>query len=98
MRSFPASDMQRQPAELQRAALSEPVMLTYHDKPRYVMMSIEDYARLKSVHLLADPGGLPESVVERLKKLANSFHDEEVELAGGLADLIQSDGAGGRRP
>jgi hypothetical protein len=71
---------------------------TYHDKPRYVMMSVEDFVRLRGVRLIADPAGLPDSVVARLRELADAFPDEEAELAGGLADLIRPDGTGGVRP
>lgn len=46
--SFAASDLQRNPAEIQKAALMGPVFLTYHDKPRYVMMSLDEFVRLQS--------------------------------------------------
>lgn len=45
--SFAASDLQRNPAEIQKAALMGPVFLTYHDKPRYVMMSLDEFVRIQ---------------------------------------------------
>ena len=45
--SFAASDLQRNSAEIQKAALMGPVFLTYHDKPRYVMMSLDEFVRLQ---------------------------------------------------
>jgi hypothetical protein len=38
MRAFASSNLQRNPAEIQKAAPTEPV---FHDKPRYAMISEE---------------------------------------------------------
>jgi hypothetical protein len=45
--SFAASDLQRNSAEIQKAASIGPVFLTYHDKPRYVMMSLDEFVRIQ---------------------------------------------------
>lgn len=47
MQVFRAQDMQKQAAILQEAAMSEPVIITYHDRPRMVLMSMQEYDRLK---------------------------------------------------
>jgi prevent-host-death family protein len=38
--------MQKQASSLQEAAMKGPVLITYHDRPRLVLMSIEEYDRL----------------------------------------------------
>lgn len=55
MSSFAASDLQRNPAEIQKAALMGPVFLTYHDKPRYVMMSLDEFVRIQRKDDTAPP-------------------------------------------
>lgn len=46
MKHFPAADLNRAPGDLFEAATREPVAITKHRKPRYVMMSIERYESL----------------------------------------------------
>ena len=47
MQTFRAQDMQRQASVLQEAAMTEPVIITYHDRPRLVLMSMREYDRLR---------------------------------------------------
>lgn len=47
MQVFRSQDMQRNVAAIQEAALTEPVLITYHDRPRLVLMSMDEYARLR---------------------------------------------------
>ena len=47
VRSFTSLDLQQQSGEIQRAALLEPVVVTNHGEPRSVVMSVEEYIRLK---------------------------------------------------
>ena len=56
---FPAADLQRKPSDIQKAALRGPVFLTYHDKPRYVMMSLEDFVKMRGVKIVAGPETVP---------------------------------------
>jgi hypothetical protein len=70
--SFPASDLQRNPAEIQKAALMGPVFLTYHDKPRYVMMSLDEFVRIQGEEIAAHVEGYPPAVADRVRKLANA--------------------------
>jgi len=97
MRMFPASDLQRNPAEIQKAALEAPVFLSYHEKPRYVIMSLEDFVRLRGATLVAGPESFPDSVIARIRQLEEAHPNAVPELAGGLAALIAdeagSDGA-----
>jgi hypothetical protein len=59
MQSFPATELQRNSAEIQKAALMGPVILTYHDKPRYVMMSVDEFVRLRGKEAAARLAAYP---------------------------------------
>jgi hypothetical protein len=89
MPTFTAAEIQRKSSEIQRAATREPVFLTYHEKPRFVMLSIEDFVRLGGVSVVARPENLPDSVASRLQALADAHEDVELELAGGLAEQLE---------
>jgi len=69
MHSFAASELQRNSAQVQKAALMGPVFLTYHDKTRYVMMSLEEYIRIQrntvAVHVPETPN-IDASAVDKL--------------------------------
>ena len=43
MRSFPSTDLKQTLGDVLEAASHEPVAITRHKKPRYVLMSIRDY-------------------------------------------------------
>lgn len=47
MQIFRSQDMQKQAATIQDAAMKEPVLITYHDRPRLVLMSMQEYDRLR---------------------------------------------------
>jgi prevent-host-death family protein len=47
MRTFTSIDLQRQTGDVQRAALREGAIITSHGKPRSVMLSVEEFRRLK---------------------------------------------------
>lgn len=94
MKVFASSELQRNSAELQRVALQEPVFLSYHDKPRYVMMSLEEYVRLKGATILATPESFPETVIARIREIADSYPEIDHEIGGGLAALLEDSGSG----
>lgn len=58
MRTFTAIDLQKQTGDVQRAAAMDGALITSHGKPRSVMMSVEEFRRLK----LAAGEPLPEEV------------------------------------
>jgi hypothetical protein len=62
MQMFRAQDMQKQASTLQEAAMKEPVLITYHDRPRLVLMSMEEFERLR---------GRPGSVEPRIAPAPN---------------------------
>lgn len=43
MRSFPATDLKQTLGDVLDAASQEPITITKHKKPRFVLMSIHDY-------------------------------------------------------
>lgn len=47
MLSFTSADLQRRTGEVQASAGQEPVVLTDYGKPRNVMLSVDEYVRLK---------------------------------------------------
>jgi prevent-host-death family protein len=47
MRTFSSQDLQQQSGEIQRAAASEPVVIMNHSKPRSIVMSVDEFRRLK---------------------------------------------------
>jgi len=72
MHSFAASELQRNPAEIQKAALMGPVFLTYHDKPRYVMMSLDEFVRIQGKDVTAHLAAYPRAVAARIRELAKA--------------------------
>ncbi len=54
MRRFTTGDLSKQVGDVTDAAAREPVVLTRHRKPRFVLMSYEHYERMRT-------GGVPRS-------------------------------------
>ena len=49
MRAFSSVDLQKQTGDVQRAADREGAVITSHGKPRTVMLSVEEFCRLKGI-------------------------------------------------
>ena len=47
MVAFSSLDLQKRTGEIQAAVAREPVVITHHGKPRAVMLSVDEYIRLK---------------------------------------------------
>ncbi|CAA6604672.1 Prevent-host-death protein [Rhodospirillaceae bacterium LM-1] len=47
MQRFSSFDLQRNVAKVQEAALKEPVSISYHGRDRLVVLSIDEFERLK---------------------------------------------------
>lgn len=62
------------------------------------MMSLEEYVRLKGVEIVATSESFPESVLERIREIADSHPEIDVEIAGSLAGEIEQSGTGSFRP
>ncbi|AIC31289.1 MULTISPECIES: type II toxin-antitoxin system prevent-host-death family antitoxin [Rhizobium] len=48
MRQFTTGDLNKQVGDVIDAASREPVVLTWHNKPRFVLMSYERFERMRS--------------------------------------------------
>ncbi|WP_105404755.1 type II toxin-antitoxin system Phd/YefM family antitoxin [Neorhizobium sp. T7_12] len=48
MKQFTTGDLNKQIGDITDAASREPVMLTRHKKPRFVLMSYEHYERMRT--------------------------------------------------
>ncbi|MFA1677223.1 type II toxin-antitoxin system prevent-host-death family antitoxin [Rhizobium mongolense] len=48
MRKFTTADLNRHVGEVTDAAMRGPVYITHHRKPRFVLMAIEDFERMRS--------------------------------------------------
>lgn len=48
MKTFSALDLQKKTGDIQFAATVSPVVITKHGKPRAVIMSYDEFVRLKS--------------------------------------------------
>ncbi len=68
MRTFSSQDLQQQTGEIQRAAVSGPVVIMSHGKPRSIVMSVDEFRRLKQAAGEAVPPELkkPRPVVRRV--------------------------------
>jgi prevent-host-death family protein len=47
MKTYSSLDLQQRTGEIQRAAAHEPVVITSHGRPRAVLVSVEEFTRLK---------------------------------------------------
>ena len=52
MKTYSTSDLVRAIGDVTHAAVTEPVVITHHAKPRYVLMSIAAYERLAKTESL----------------------------------------------
>lgn len=76
MRQFTTGDLNKQVGDVTDAASREPVVLTKHRKPRFVLMSYEHYEQLRT-------GGDP-----RRAHQAADMPDEHAELFGAALDRL----------
>ncbi|KXF78099.1 prevent-host-death protein [Paramesorhizobium deserti] len=76
MRHFTTGDLNKQVGDVTDAASREPVVLTKHGKPRFVLMSYEHYERMRT-------GGDP-----RRAYLASEMPEEHKELVAAETDRL----------
>ena len=80
MQTFRAQDMQKQASLLQDAAMVEPVIITYHDRPRLVLLSMQEYDKLRGRRRIAGAVvELSDSVASQIEALAD-LDDETSEM------------------
>jgi prevent-host-death family protein len=79
MRSFTTSDLNKQVGEITDAARRAPVVITHHRKPRFVLMSLDHYQRLRGSEDPRRAYGIGETPDD----IAAQFADELDKLARG---------------
>jgi prevent-host-death family protein len=71
-----SQDLQRKVGPLQEKALTEPVIITNHGRDRLVLMSVDEYMRLKKREKQAIT--IEEMPEEFINELHNDVDDEEL--------------------
>lgn len=80
MRSFTTADLNKQVGTVTDAARREPVVITHHRKPRYVLMSVETYEQLAGTPP-TDPrtsftlDAMPDDLRDGLLALADAYEE-----------------------
>ena len=80
MRRFSTADLNKHVGSVTGAAMREPVVITHHRKPRFILMSVESYAQLaqpspdRRQSFTLDT--IPDDLREGLLALADSYEDE----------------------
>jgi PHD/YefM family antitoxin component YafN of YafNO toxin-antitoxin module len=94
MRQFSSLDLQQQSGEIQRSAAASPVVILNHGRPRSVMMSVEEFRRLKLAADEALPSEVtkPRPVVRRgqLKDPLGYVTTDLRQVATAMADAAES--------
>jgi prevent-host-death family protein len=82
MQMFRSQDLQRQASVIQEAAMKEPVVITYHDRPRFVLMTMQEYDRLRGRRTqVGAVTQLSESVAQQIEALAQIEEESTQEMA-----------------
>lgn len=87
MQVFTSEELQRRPADVQQSALVEPTMITFHGKPRLVILSIDEFDRLRGRRpVVLDAVRLSDDVVAEMRQIADahSVSDADLGPVGGL--------------
>jgi prevent-host-death family protein len=77
MRFFPSTDLKQTIGDVLDAAGHEPITITKHKKPRYVLMSIRDYEE-RFVKDRRQALATEEMPAEHLLMLESSISDEKI--------------------
>jgi PHD/YefM family antitoxin component YafN of YafNO toxin-antitoxin module len=77
MKTFTTVDLNKQIGAVTGAAMTEPVMITHHKRPRFVMMTVEQYESLaqpaaEDKRIAFTLNNIPEDVREGLLALADA--------------------------
>jgi prevent-host-death family protein len=79
MTEYSTSDLSRKSGDIIAEALRRPVTITQRNKPRLVLLSIEDYRRLVTKADARSAGRLetmPEDLFEGVKEAINAYEQE----------------------
>jgi prevent-host-death family protein len=81
MRSFTTADLNKHVGSVTEAAMREPVVITHHRRPRFVLMSVESYKQLaeqqpdRRQRFTLDT--IPDDLREGLLALADSYENTD---------------------
>ena len=98
MEIFTSEELQRRPADVQKAALVEPTFITFHGRPRLVVMSVDEFDRLHGRRrVVFDASDISDEVLDDLRSMANAHPVDENDrkLIGGLVDDETQEGSRG---
>ncbi|MCA3267816.1 MAG: type II toxin-antitoxin system Phd/YefM family antitoxin [Azospirillum sp.] len=103
MQVFTSEELQRQPADVQQSALVEPAFITFHGKPRLVIMSVDEFDRMRNrQRSVLNSVDIPDEVTAGLQEIAarHPVSIDELGLIGGLLDddTGQTTGSSGMSP
>jgi prevent-host-death family protein len=79
-RTFSTADLSRKIGDVTHAASEAPVTITHHNKPRYVMMSVETFEKLnpqRAYHSNETPDDVADWLIPALEKIAAGDFDYE---------------------
>jgi prevent-host-death family protein len=82
MAEYSTSDLSRKSGDIIAAALRKPVTITQRNKPRLVLLSIEDYRRLTARAETRKAGRLdtmPDDLFEGLKEAVSDYEQDRDE-------------------
>ncbi len=89
MQVFTSEELQRHPADVQQSALLEPAMITFHGRPRLVMMSVDEFDRLRGRrHIVLHAAEMSEDMLSEMRRIADEhpIGDAGLRLSGGLLE------------
>jgi prevent-host-death family protein len=79
MTQYSTSDLSRKSGDIIAEALRRPVTITQRNKPRLVLLSIEDYRRLTAradARKAGRLGTMPDDLFEDLKEAVSAYEQE----------------------
>jgi prevent-host-death family protein len=81
MATYTTSDLSRKSGDIIADALRKPVTITQRNKPRLVLLSIEDYRRLTALadtRAVGEIGTMPDALFEDFKAAIEAYaHEDE---------------------
>jgi prevent-host-death family protein len=82
MRTYSTSDLSRKSGDMIADALRQPVTITQRNKPRLVLLSYEDFLRLKAradTRTAARTEDMPDELLAEVKAALTAYEREGVE-------------------
>jgi prevent-host-death family protein len=81
MKAFTTADLNKQIGTVTEAALKEPVFITHHRRPRFVLMSVDRFDSLSALKTDARTSfsieDMPDDLREGLLALADQYTDDD---------------------